>query len=130
MQKLTKPIIFSAFCGDQCKGIKSWITFGKSYFGGGFDIHTGTYTVPEAGYYIFGLQANSGTGNNNTKINMYLNNRSYTTVAYDGNGMGNYNNLGTSWNAPLKKGDVIRLKVESGDLDSYLYWWGFRIFEF
>ena len=61
---------------------------------------------------------------------MYLNNRSYTTVAYDGNGMGHYNNLGTSWNAPLKKGDVIRLKVESGDLDSYLYWWGFRIFEF
>ena len=124
--------MFSAHCGDQCKGIKSWITFNllRHQQGGGFDIHTGTYTVPENGYFIFGFQANSGTEDNHTMINMYLNNRSYATVAYEGNGMGSYNNLGTSWNAQLKKDDVIRLKVESGDLDSYLYWWGFRIFEF
>ena len=125
--------MFSAHCSEQCKDIKSWITFESKWLrqqGGGFDTHTGTYTVPENGYFIFGLQANTGTESNHTLINMYLNNAVYTTVAYEGTGLGIYNNLGTSWNAQLKKGDVIRLKVESGALASYLYWWGFRIFKF
>ena len=56
--------------------IKDWITFEAltEYRGGGFDKSSGTYTVPEDGIYIFGLQAKSGSKLVKTQINFLKNN--------------------------------------------------------
>ena len=118
--------------------MKGWITFETlyEYRGGGFDTSTGIYEVPKDGFYIFGLRASSGAEQSEegeelywTEINFYKNNEVYGTVVYDGNVKDHHNNLGTTWVEDLKKGDVIRLKVEEGTVAGYLFWWGFRIFE-
>ena len=112
------------------KEFNDWITFKGTtdYRGGGFDLSSGTYTVPEDGLYIFGLRAKSGSQLAWTQINFYIDNVLKYTVVDDGNTKDNGNNLGTTWTYTLKKGDKIRLKVDQGTVDDYLLWWGVRIF--
>ena len=109
--------------------IKDWITFEAltEYRGGGFDKSSGTYTVPEDGIYIFGLQARSGNRRTWNRINYYKTNTVAQTVVTDGNAKDNWNNLGTTWTDTLKKGDKVCLKVFHGTVDGYLNWWGVRI---
>ena len=111
------------------KEFNDWITFKGTtdYRGGGFDLSSGTYTVPEDGLYIFGLRAKSGSQLAWTQINFYINNVLTYTVVDDANLKGVENNLGTTWTDTLKKGDRIRLKVDHGTVWSNLGWWGVRI---
>ena len=101
--------------------IKDWITFEAltEYRGGGFDTSSGTYTVPEDGIYIFGLQAQSSWHEKSwTRIDFYQNDFQFTVVS-EGNEKDHWNNLGTTWTDTLKKGDKIRLKVAKGSVDGY-----------
>ena len=127
MQEPTKPVMFRAWRNDEDS--KGWITFeGLSEYGGdGFDTSSGTYTVPEDGIYIFGLQARSGNRRTWNRINYYKTNTVAQTVVADGNAKDNWNNLGTTWTDTLKKGDKVCLKVFHGTVDGYLNWWGVRI---
>ena len=111
------------------KEFNDWITFKGTtdYRGGGFDLSSGTYTVPEDGLYIFGLRAKSGSQLAWTQINFYINNVLTYTVVDDANLKGVENNLGTTWTDTLNKGDRIRLKVDHGTVWSNLGWWGVRI---
>ena len=81
-----------------------FITFdGLSDFNGGFDKSSGTYTVPEDGIYIFGLQAKSGSQLASSRIDFYRNNAYVQAVVYEGNEKDYWNNLGTTWTDTLKK---------------------------
>ena len=119
--------MFSALSERQ--GMKDWITFEDmyDYRGGGFDLSSGTYTVPEDGIYLFGLKAKSGSQLDWTQIILSLNDIEAQTVVTDGNEKDYWNNLGTTWTDTLKKGDEVRLKVDKGIVDDYFSWWGFRI---
>ena len=130
MQEQTKPVMFSAWM-RRAEDFKDWITGFEvltEYRGGGFDSSSGTYTVPEDGIYIFGLKAVSGSQFAWSQINFYRNNAVVQSVVTDGNKEDNYNNLGSTWTATLKKGDKLRLKVTSGTVRAWLHWWGVRIF--
>ena len=130
MQEQTKPVMFSAWM-RRAEDFKDWITGFEvltEYRGGGFDSSSGTYTVPEDGIYIFGLKAVSGSQFGWSQINFYRNNAVVQAVVTDGNKEDNYNNLGSTWTATLKKGDKLRLKVTSGTVRAWLHWWGVRIF--
>ena len=135
MEERAKPIMFSAKTatkyGEQksCTLTNKWLAFKEltEYRGGGFDTSSGTYTVPEDGLYIFGLQARSSILDKLTLINFYKNNaeaEEYTVAL----AMDTWNALGTTWTDTLKKGDKIRLKLDLGDfLDGCPSWWGVRI---
>ena len=130
MQEQTKPVMFSAWM-RRAEDFKDWITGFEvltEYRGGGFEKSSGTYTVPEDGIYIFGLKARSGSQLARSLIYFYKNNAVVQAVVYDGNKKDNYNNLGSTWTATLKKGDKLRLKVTSGTVRAWLHWWGVRIF--
>ena len=116
--------MFRAWRNDEDS--KGWITFeGLSEYGGdGFDTSSGTYTVPEDGIYIFGLQARSGNRRTWNRINYYKTNTVAQTVVTDGNAKDNWNNFGTTWTDTLKKGDKVCLKVFHGTVDGYLNWYG------
>ena len=122
--------MFSAWM-RRAEDFKDWITGFEvltEYRGGGFDSSSGTYTVPEDGIYIFGLKAVSGSQFAWSQINFYRNNAVVQSVVTDGNKEDNYNNLGSTWTATLKKGDKLRLKVTSGTVRAWLHWWGVRMF--
>ena len=135
MEERAKPIMFSAKTatkyGEQksCTLTNKWLAFKEltEYRGGGFDTSSGTYTVPEDGLYIFGLQATSHLLGKLILINFYKNNADEYLVAFDTSG-DSLNALGTTWTDTLKKGDKIRLKLDLGDfLDGCPSWWGVRI---
>ena len=127
MQERTKPVMFSAEGYGQ--GMEDWITFDDlyDYRGGGFDLSSGTYTVPEDGIYLFGLKAKSGSQLDWTQIILSLNDIEAQTVVTDGNEKDYWNNLGTTWTYTLTKGDKLRLKVFRGTVDGIFRWWGVRI---
>ena len=96
--------------------------------GQGFDVSTGTFTVPEAGIYLFGLKATSGSGKDWTRINAYRDDIVSTSIT-EGNGKDVWNNLSATWITGYSKGSKIRLKVEHNNVDDYILWWGVRISE-
>ena len=128
MQDQTKPVMFSVKTGKKGFSTNDWLTFYElaEYRGGGFDTSSGTYTVPEDGLYIFGLQATSHLLGKLILINFYKNNADEYLVAFDTSG-DSLNALGTTWTDTLKKGDKIRLKLDLGYLDGCPSWWGVRI---
>ena len=129
LQERTKTIMFEAFAGEK-DDINDWITFETLFrhWGGGFDLPTGTYTVPESGTYLFGLSARSGKLKKWTKVGIYKNNIERQTIVTEGNEKDYWNNLGTTWILGLNKGDKLRLRVTKGTVDSYLFWWGFLVY--